>query len=326
MSSGSRRLSDETGESAVGDLVGEALLAELQLRIADETGRDIILGAVGLEMSHRNLALALNTDRASLSARFAELISMLREDPEMAAKLRDLRRAGRVENFLTLAVRLGLQRWFCAACGSFMVQSELGRPRRTCGSRCRVRLSRAKGKTSVSASVIDRPVGPVKLAPSSDLLLHQLRRPLDLGRRHDFARITGRQLYERAVVLLGFGCDIALTSADIAALDVEDVVRKAGGLEVRLFRKATRPTQYVTVAARCDQAICPAAALLAWKRHLAAAGHRSGPLFVRLHADPAKRMTGRQVAEIITRNTRLALKDRKLDHLKTSAPVRSLIE
>jgi len=335
VNSGSRRPADDTGESAVGDLAGDSLLAEILWRIDDKTDRILILGRIGLEMSDRYLSSALNIDKAVLTARVAEIMSEFREDREMAAKLSDLRRAGRVENYLALALRLGLEDWFCAACGLFMVQPERGRRRRTCSSRCRVRLSRSNGKSVTSGSA--HPAAPAAFVPASDELLRRLMRPVDGCERPMVLKDSGprwwdpaTRLRDRAILLLGFTCDAGLTSADIVALDIDDIVRKADGLELRLYRTAARQTRYVTVPVRDGESICPVAATLAWKRHLATAGHRAGPMFVRLNAagrpaDPVTRLSGRTVAAMVERAARLSFDTSKYDFLTASRPVRSFV-
>ncbi|GAA0535718.1 hypothetical protein GCM10010172_16240 [Paractinoplanes ferrugineus] len=341
MNNANRRPADDTGESAIGDLAGDALLTELRRRIADETDRNIILGSIGLEMSDRNLALALNVDKAHVRARLVGLIAVLREDETISAKLQDLRRAGRVENFLALASRLGLQHWFCAACGSFMVQSEQGRPRRTCGTKCRVRLSRANSRPGTRPSSDTHPGPPTAPAPVSDELLHRLEQTLGQdsseyrsragGRRRYAADNPAERLRDRAAVLLGLTCHIALTPTDIAALDIDDVMSKARNLELRLYRRLARPTQYVTVPSRANQAICPVAAVLGWKRHLASAGHRTGPLFVRVDlagnlTHPVRRMAGYELADRIVGTAHRVLADPEVNHSRSSlVPVRSLI-
>jgi hypothetical protein len=166
-------------------------------------------------------------------------------------------------------------------------------------------------------------------------MLSRLVAPIDQGARpihpgRDALRWwqPETRLRDRAVVLLGFSCSAALTPADIAALDVDDVVRTAAGAEVRLHRRSALPTRYVTIPAK-EETICPAAAVLAWARHLAAAAHRSGALFPRLDARGrliATRLTGRAVATIIEAAAAEAFEQVEPTRLGVATPVLSLTD
>lgn len=331
MSTGSRKPADDTGEAAVGEVASDSLFAEVLSRIDDETDRVLIFAGVGLEIPERNLSLALNMDTADLAARIDGLLAALREDREMADKLHDFRRAGQVENYLALAYRLGLQDWFCAQCEQFMVQSERGRRRKTCSGRCRLRRFRGRPPgTTAPVALSTQAVTPVP-----DEMLGKLVAPIDQAVRPIYLdRGTLRwwqpetRLRDRAIVLLGFSCSVAVTSADIAALDVDDVIRTATGVEVRLYRGTARPTRYVTIPAR-DEWICTAAAVHAWARHLAAAGYRHGALFPRLDAKGrpiAARLTGRAVAAVIEAAAAEAFKWVGRTRLGVSTPVLSLAD
>jgi hypothetical protein len=331
MSTGSREHTDVTGEAAVGDVASESLFAEVLSRIDDETDRILIFAAVGLGISERHLSLALTMDTADLTARIDKILSALREAQEVADKLHDFRRAGRVENYLALAYRLGLQDWFCAQCQRFMVQSERGRRRKTCSGRCRLR--RFRGHRPGTTAPETRSAWAVDPAAVPDEMVSRLVAPIDLAQQPVYLdpRILRwwqpeRRLRDRAVVLLGFSCGVALTPADIAALDVDDLIRTTEGVELRLYRGTTRPTRYVTIPARQER-ICPAAALLDWTRHLADAGHRSGALFPRLDARGkpiATRLTGRAVATIIEAAAAEAFEQAIPTRLGVSTPVLSL--
>jgi len=333
MSTGSRKPADDTGEAAVGEVASDSLFAEVLSRIDDETDRVLIFAGVCLEISERNLSFALEMEPADLTARIDRILSVLREDQEMAEKLHDFRRAGRVENYLALARRVGLQDWFCAQCARFMVQSERGRRRKTCSGRCRLRRFRGHRPGPTAPAAFPMPaVTPVAVP---DEALRKLVEPIDRAVRPAYLDRGAlrwwqpeTRLRDRAVVLLGFSCGVAVTAADIAALDVDDVVRTPNGVEVRLYRGTARPTRYVTIPAR-DERICPAVALHAWARHLAAAGHRHGALFPRLDARGkpiAERLTGRAVATVIEAAAIEAFGWAERARLGVSTPVLSLAD
>lgn len=345
MSQVGRGPADSTGEAAVGDVASVSLFGELLSRIDDKTDRILLLARVGLEYSERNLAQALNMEKSAVDSRIQEIISFLREDADLAARLRDVRRAGRPENYLALALQLGLQDWFCSWCGKLMVQSERGARRKTCSDRCRSRLSRAGGtgwKNKVSRP--PRPIADARMSvsPSAfaavpDDVLVRLVRTLDEATRSTYGAWNAPKWWEpqtrlrdRALLLLGLTCEIGLTPVDIAALDADEVVRTNKGLELRLYRNKARPVRYVTVAARADQTICPVSAVLAWKRALTSSRPGPGPLFVGLNSQGAiggrlPRMTGRAIAEIFEFAARPLVAGRKYRYLSASVPVLSML-
>src|SRR2546423_1102032 len=87
MSHMDRRPADYTGEAAVGDVASGSLFGELLSRIDDKTDQVLLLARVGLEYSERNLSQALNMEKSAVDARIQEIISFLREDQALAAKL-----------------------------------------------------------------------------------------------------------------------------------------------------------------------------------------------------------------------------------------------
>lgn len=136
---------DKTGDSAVGDVAGDSLLAEVFSRIEDERDRVLILAHIGLDLSLRNLARVMGTTRIELADRVNAIIAQLRDDAELVAMLGDIRHAGQNDRYQTLVLSLGLQDWFCSYCGAFMLQSELGVKRKTCSDKCRYKLWKADG-------------------------------------------------------------------------------------------------------------------------------------------------------------------------------------
>jgi hypothetical protein len=332
MSTRSKKPADDTAEAAVGDVASDSLFTEVLSRIDDETDRILIFAGVGLEISHRNLSLALDLSTVDLTSRIDRIVSVLREDEEVAGKLHDFRRAGRVVNYLALAYRLGLQDWFCAQCGQFMVASERGRRRKTCSDRCRLRRFRGHRPGTLTGAAASMPTAAPDAVP--DAMMSRLVEPIDRAVPPDiFDRKALRwwqpemRLRDRAVVLLGLSCTVALTSADIAAFDVDDVVQTSEGVEVRLYRGTARPNRYVTIPAR-EREICPVAAVHAWVRHLAAAEHRSGALFPRLNAKGKileTRLTDRAVAAIVEAAMVQAFKPKMPTKLAVSTPVLSFV-
>jgi integrase len=95
---------------------------------------------------------------------------------------------------------------------------------------------------------------------------------------------TATGLRDRAVILLGFA--LLARRAELAALNVSDIEHVPGeGLAVTIrasktdqsARGVTRRVHYASA-----EELCPVRAVLAWLGYLAAHGHVSGPLFVRI--------------------------------------------
>jgi hypothetical protein len=309
---------DVTGDTAVGDVSGESLFAEVLSRIEDEFERVLILAHVGLDISLNILARELKVDRRGLASRVGSVLDRLREDEELAGMLGNVHRAGNSEHYQALAFRLDLQDWFCSHCGEFMVQSEIGRPRKTCSNSCRGKFFRADGtgwkdqyqpgslkksdtKHSRTTEVPNAEVGLDKIL--------ELLRPVELADRRQSLRTfwwePHTQSRDRALLLLGFMCPIPLSSSDLAMLDVDDVAQKPGCLEVRLYRRAKRATRYVTIPAGVDKALCPVEAMSAWRGLLVRSGRTIGPLFVRMGRNGrlprgTVRVTDRAVTKVFT--------------------------
>jgi len=243
-----------------------------------------------------------NVRSPELASLVDTIIARLREDDELAALLGDVRRAGRVEHYQALAFRLGLQDWFCAYCGQFMVQSELGVKRRTCSDRCRNRLHRApqsawenqlKRPSSESTQTTRKLVSPVSDEKARDEKLIALIQPIEAGERHYHWWHSGNTFWwqpetksrDLALMLLGFTCPIPLSPSDLATLDVDDVLRVRGGLEGRLYRRDDRRKRYITIPSHANPRLCTATAVSAWQERLRRARHTTGPLFIRM--DPS---------------------------------------
>jgi|SRR5580693_4963065 hypothetical protein len=142
MKASSRITKDSTAESAIGDVAGEALLIELFSRVTNREDRALLLAHGALGISLAKLALQFGTSRGELADRVEAILGSLRQDDELAILFSGIHRAGRNDHFLAMIIHIGLKDWFCSYCGQFMVQSQTGRPRKTCSDLCRHRLWR----------------------------------------------------------------------------------------------------------------------------------------------------------------------------------------
>jgi hypothetical protein len=307
---------DRTGDAAVGNVSGDSLLELVLERIEDEVDRVVLFAHLALDMPLNTLERDLKIDRCELALRLERLVEalqVLKHDDVMREQLGDIHRAGQYEHYQALAFRLNLQSWFCAYCGGLMVQRGVGRPRVTCSPGCRQNRFGAGGRSwkdqyEPGAAAL-RP-GPAlqraKAAPDpSDLLkLRLLMEPIEAGFDSTPWWSANTQSRDRALLLLGFNCPEPLTPPDLAALDVNDVRRVAQGLEVRLFKRAARPTRYVTVPMGDDPRLCPVRAVSPWRTILVRRGLTAGPLFVRLTdkgelPDRPRRMGRQAVAKVV---------------------------
>jgi hypothetical protein len=290
-------------------------------RIENERDRVLILAHVGLDISLRNLARAMETNRVELAARVSAILAKLREDAELADMLGDIHRAGQNDRYQALVFRLGLQDWFCSYCGEFMLQSERGVKRKTCSNTCRYKLWESHGigwknqhhalPAKVSQHIPDlRHPSSVESTDQEKLLA--LLQPIEAGKRrledwlpsNTFWWQPETQSRDRALLLLGFMCPISLSSSDLAALDIDDIAQKRSGLEVRLHRRANKGIRYVTFPTSTDPRLCPVTAISDWRIRLIRTGRTDGPLFMRMDSRgqlPATsvRLTGRAIAGVI---------------------------
>lgn len=129
--------SDSTASTAVGDVSGQTVLEEILTRLSDEQERVIVFAYAGLGFPLTALAAGFGVTHQEVKERYAVILTGLREDTELLSRLSGIRHAGRAEHYQALIQRIGLQHWFCQQCGNFMVQSGVGRPRKTCSDRCR---------------------------------------------------------------------------------------------------------------------------------------------------------------------------------------------
>jgi hypothetical protein len=277
-----------------------------------------------LDISLHSLERPLKMTSSELADRVRTIVARLRQDEKLATTLGDIQRLGRTEHYQALVFRLGLQDWFCSYCGQFMVQSEHGPMRRTCGSRCRSALSRANGvgwkSQHQGRSPRDLKVMP-DVAQSAPSAKAQLQKLLELIRTVSHEKRLAWQSPEvqsrdRALLLFGFMCPIPLSPSGLAALDIKDVVWNPKGLEVVLYRRAGPKKQYVIIPADDDPRLCPVTAVSAWREQLAGSGHSTGPLFVRIGLqydtypyrkkipNKTERLTGQDIARVISETVR----------------------
>jgi hypothetical protein len=320
MMKGAGQRPDVTAGAAVGNVSGDALLASVLAVIDDDLDQVLVLGHGALNLPVAYLARRLAIDRRDAEDRVARALAALRANAALADGLGNVSRAGQLEHFHALAFRLGLLDWFCAYCGQPLTQPRVGRPRRTCGQRCRQKLARTGGtgwRDSYRPGVYegsahagrrdDRPARPVAGDVSGERLV-KLIFPVEQGEdrwRHPHAR--SRDL---AMLLLGFTCPVPVTPGDLAALDCYDIGRSRDSMQVVLFRNSARPTRYVAIPDNAAPT-CPVRAAFGWRERLARAGLASGPLFIELTGagrlpGRARRLTGNQVCEIISAAASLA--------------------
>ena len=304
--------SDLTGQIALGNVAGESLLFAILSRIDDELDRVLILAHVGLDYSFASLARDLKVDRREVAQRIEETLTVLRSDAELTAELCDIGRVGQAEHYHALAFRLNLQDWFCSHCGRLMVQPEIGRPRNTCSNRCRRLLYEAGGTgwkdRYQRASSKDTRTPISTLAMRNEAAWHgklfELMKLIEFA--HDNTKSPPNlRVRDRAMFLLGFTCPIPLSSADLAEMDIDDFRQDRRSMEVRLYRRANRATQYVTVPAAADPALCAVKTMQTWRSHLVRSGRTTGPLFIRMDRDgllpggAVRRLTARAIAGIV---------------------------
>jgi hypothetical protein len=265
---------------------------------------------------------------------------MLGSAESLKARLGDVRRAGQYEHHEALAFRLSLQDWFCSQCRGLMVQRGIGRPRNTCSDRCRRLLYEAGGASwkdqheegtapSRSRLAITRKNIALDTASGREKL-RTIIRPLEAGAVEGMWDKPVVQSRDRAMVLLGFSCPVQTSPSELAALDVTDVTRTSHGLEVRLFKRSARPTQYVTVPMSEDPKICPVSAMTPWRSLMLRNSRTTGPLFIRLNSGEnippsSRRMGGKAVANVVNQALWLVSRNRTAE-ISASMPFFEFLE
>jgi hypothetical protein len=310
-----RRVGDVTGDAATDNVVGETVFASVLVTQDNELDRVLTLAHLALGIRLAQLAHDLDADRRDLEARMARIQTQLREDGGLSARLSGIRRAGKIEDYYPLIIRLGLQNWFCArpGCSNPIVQPATGRPRMTCGSKCRHLLNKASGiswkdeyreRSPTASGLPGESAEATQDATTTRDALIQLMRPINFPRpRSGWIRPAVR-CRDRALLLLGFTCPAPVTSSDLAALDINDLGKTHKGLEVRFYKRTSQATRYITIQGSNDPELCPVHALQSWRQRLAHDGRTTGPLFMCLERngqlpDNSIRLSGRAVTRIV---------------------------
>jgi len=184
-------------------------------------------------------------------------------------------------------------------CGSFIIQTGMGRPRKTCSNVCRRKLYQAGGsswkddyqfRSRREFDDLDRR-NPANTSPLvANDAVQAIMRPFRAS-VHDSARVESDFIFwwqsdirfrDRALLLLGLKCPVSLNPRDLASLDVDDIAFRPTGLEVRLHRRSENPTRYVIMPPNADKELCVVEAISAWRTRIMRTGRTLGPLFVRL--------------------------------------------
>ncbi|MGH3159845.1 MAG: hypothetical protein ACRDNF_25175 [Streptosporangiaceae bacterium] len=317
---------DFTADAAVGNVAGESLLTSVLERIEDELDRVLVLAHVALDTPLPKLARELDLAPRELARRIEQTIDMLCKDAVLKAQLGDIWRAGQYEHYEALAVRLNLQHWFCSQCAGLMVQRGIGRPRNTCSNRCRRLLFQANGVSwkdqyepgtlpAMSSRLAQGRANVSLDSASGREKLQALMRPIEAGLFEGRWDLPSVQSRDRAMILLGFSCPLRITPSDLAALDVTDVVRTPHGLEVRLFKRAARTTQFVMVPMSENPKLCSVSAMAAWRSLMVRRGRTIGPLFVRPDDGGtiplrSRRLGGQAIAKVVNQTLWLVSRTR----------------
>jgi len=130
----------------------------------------------------------------------------------------------------------------------------------------------------------------------------------------DRTAVAGKR--NAAILLLGFS--IAGRRGEIASIDIGDLDMQDRGIQVTVYRQKIRKMDEPVVHYQPDKSLCPVRATEEWVQALAGLGRSSGPLFVRVNrhgqvappltrngapiGDPAGRMTGQAIAQVIQRS------------------------
>jgi hypothetical protein len=301
---------DSTGDIAARDLSAESVFVEILSRIDDERERVYLLAHIGLDISVTTLARELKVDRRELATRVDAILAKLRVDADLASILGKVRHAGRNDRYQALAFRLELQNWFCSHCGAFMIQPEVGRPRKTCSDSCRRKLCQARGRSwkdshrTREESASGERISTNLQQPLERLQLETIMGPFQATlqdgsseqSKYTFWWQSDIRFRDRALLLLGLTSPIPLTCRDLATLDVDDFAFKPVGLEIRLHRRTEQPTRYLMMPPGTDQELCAVKAVMTWRGRVTRTGRTLGPLFVRLDRRGLTRTNARLAA------------------------------
>ena len=233
MKQGARPADDATGDAATGNLAGDLVLNSVLAVLTDELDQVLVLTHLALGIPLAPLARDLRRSQQELRARLADIRAELSQHAELS-RLRSVRRAGQIEHYYPIIVRLGLQNWFCACpgCTNLIIQSKTGSPRKTCSGRCRTRLHRQQritwndrnyGESSRNPDMVaDQNHGIEDVSATRDFIL-QLMRPINYPQPRTYWHQPNIHCRDRALLLLGFTCPRPVTVLDLGELDIDDV-------------------------------------------------------------------------------------------------------
>jgi hypothetical protein len=307
------RRHDSTWQSVASDALGDDLLLKVLSEVVDKRERAFLFAHIALDLPLTSVARTLRVDRKEAEAVIDRLLGSLRANEELLARFGDVHRAGRLEHYLDLAAKAGLQDWFCAYCKRFMMQPAVGRPRITCSENCRKRRQRY-GEAPPNWAPEDHSIGaqcpPALLASAREA---EAMRACLLSSipKLDQARVEGRQrpeiaIRDKAIILLGFTCPVQGSSATLSATTRKSVIETRRGLEILFLRGDRRARQYVTVPPDPDATVCPVRAVRAWNNLRQENDYHDNALFTELFTIAGstvysgKPLDGRGVTEVIS--------------------------
>lgn len=289
-----RSTDDATGNAATGNIAGGMVLNSVLTTLTDKLDQVLVLTHLALGIPLAPLARDLKMNGKDLKIRVDRIRRELSRNAGLSAQLSGIQRAGQIEHYYPIIVRLGLQNWFCAVsgCTNLVIQANTGRPRKTCSDRHRSLLNRKQGITWQDRHAGGSQQNPDVSDPGDcttdntialrDFLL-QLMRPINYPPRFGHWDQPNIHCRDRALFLLGFTCPAPVTAQDLHDLNIGDVGKTSDGLEVKLYKnQKSQATRYVTIPYSDDPRLCAARALLSWRRILAREGRTTGPLFIRL--------------------------------------------
>jgi hypothetical protein len=284
------RGNDTTWQAVASKTLGDDLLLKVLSEVVDTRERAVLFAHVALDLPVAALARTLGQEREEVKALVNRVLDRLKADEDLYAVFTDVHRAGHRDHYLSLAVRLGLQDWFCASCERFMIQPAVGRPRVTCSDVCRKR--RLRGRAGSQQDFEDPGRVPALRVAVGDAdsvrdVLRIVIAHLDVAAD---AKLMPREtaIRNKAIILLGATCPIDLSPAILASFSANDVIETRKGLDVLLRQSRHQAKRYVTVPPDQDRAICPVRGLRAWRDLQRKELRQTGTLFQQLKFDEGR--------------------------------------
>jgi hypothetical protein len=280
---------DSTWQSVASSALGDDLLLKVLSEVVDKRERAFLFAHIALDLPLTSVARTLGQDHREAEVIVGRLLARLQEDEELLATFSDVHRAGRVEHYLDLATRAGLQDWFCGYCKRFMMQPAVGRPRITCSENCRKRRQRNGDFPSAweRKGPAAGPQRPPALQASAHVAEAMRARLLSIIRRLNAEGDAGRTrpeivIRDKAIILLAFTCPVQVSSATLSALPRKSVVETRQGIEVLFHWGSRHDKQYVTVPPDPDATLCPVRAVKSWNELRRENNYRDQALFAEL--------------------------------------------